>query len=183
MYGGIQKISTHLSITNQLLINDYITLKKALHHITQYDPANCFDRMIPNLTAIALTRLGSPKQIGIQLAINSLNTSHRITSKEGISKEKISRPKMKTWSGIGQGNSVSGPSWLALEAPKIITYDDPKTQFKSINPSNNTNYSNSIFAYIDDNNTSKTFPPHTSTNEIIQQNNQNTIKWEHILKA
>ena len=98
MYGGIQNRSTHLSITNQLLINDYITLTKSSAYITQYDAANCFDRMIPNLTAIALTRLGSPQQIGIQLAINSLNTTHRITSKDGLSNEKYH----EQWQQLGQ---------------------------------------------------------------------------------
>ena len=60
MYGGIQQRSTHLAIIKQLLINDYITTTKSSAYITQYDSENFFDRMIPNLTSISLTRLGSP---------------------------------------------------------------------------------------------------------------------------
>jgi len=183
MYGGIQQRSSHLAIINQLLINDYIISTKSSAYITKYDAANCFDRMIPNLTSIALTRLGSPHEIGIQLAINSLHTTHRITSKHGLSTYKITRPPSTMWSGIGQGNSVAGPSWLALETSKISTYDDTNTQLIARDPTDINKYSSSIIAYIDDNNTSKIFPSHTTTEAIIQNNNENSIRWENILKS
>ena len=93
MYGGIKQRSSHLSILNQLLINDYIAITKEVSYLTQFDAANCYDRMAPNIVAITLTRLGAPREIGIQLAINSMNTTHQIISNNCLSKNKIKREK------------------------------------------------------------------------------------------
>ena len=90
MYGGIKNKSSHLAVVNQLLINDFIKLSKSAAYNTQYDAANCFDRMAPNVVAVALMRLGTPKEIGQQLSMNSINTSHKIMANGSISQAEIS---------------------------------------------------------------------------------------------
>ena len=70
MYEGIKGKSSHLAILNQILINDYIVLNKENAYNTQYEASNCFDRMSTNIAALALTRLGAPVTIGIQLEKN-----------------------------------------------------------------------------------------------------------------
>ena len=169
MYGGIKNKSSHLEVVNQMLINDYINLTKSSVYNTQYDAANLFDRMAPNIVAVALMRLGTPKEIGYQIARNSINTSHKIMSNGNISQSEISCDQHKIWSGIGKGNSVAAPDWIALESAMIETYKCQYTQFSAVNPTNITQYSNPIIAYVDDNNTSHIFPSHTTTEEIIQK--------------
>lgn len=183
MYGGIKKRSSHLAILNQLLINDYIILTKSAAYLTQFDAANCYDRMAPNMVVVALTRIGVPREIGIQLAINSLSTSHRIITNNCLSKNRIKRGKDLLWTGVGQGNSVAGTAWLALETAKINTYKNKKTFFLAYNPSYTIKYKNSLITYADDNNTAKVFPNNTSISEIIRTNNNNSKKWSHILQA
>lgn len=169
MYGGIKNKSDHLAVLNQTLINDYINMTKLSAYNTQYDAANCFDRMSPNIVAIALRRLGSPREIGIQLAMNSINTSQKIMSKIIYQKKEISCDPERIWSGIGQGNSVSAPAWIALESVMINTFNSPSTQFTASNPTGRITYSNPIISYVHDNNTSHIFPSHMSTEEIIQK--------------
>ena len=130
--------------------------------------------MIPNLVAIALTRLGTPHEIGTQLAINSIHTKHKVITGHGLSTQSIECHHNKIWSGIDQGNSVSGPAWIALEAAKIATYDIHETKSQTSSPNRTIKYNNSLIAYVDDNNTTLTFRFNTQASEIIYKNNINT---------
>lgn len=119
MYGGLQNKSTHLALSHQTLINDATILQKSSAYITQLDAANFYDQMAANLSPITLTRLGAPKTIGQQLARNSILTKHKVITEDGTSVNSIKCTTSVPWSGIGQGNSAAGATWISIESPMI----------------------------------------------------------------
>lgn len=117
--GGLRDRTTHMALLTQTLINYNMMMNKTTGYVSQSDVSNCYDLMTPNLVPMSLTRLGTPKSIETQIAMNSMNTKHRIQAYDGLSQEHIHCPDSQIWSGTGKGNSVSGPGWLSLEAPMI----------------------------------------------------------------
>ena len=77
--------------------------------------------MYPNVGTIALTRLGLPWKTSIAIAKTVSDTEHHVSTKTGISREFIKSPPDKCWGVYGQGNTVSGPTCLAIQAPMIKT--------------------------------------------------------------
>ena len=73
--------------------------------------------------------------------------------------------------------------WLSLEAPIVTTYKTPETTFRIECPSSSLTYSNSIIAFIDDNNTSFIFPPFSSLQLMVDSNNRNINKWATLLET
>ena len=152
LYGGRKHRSTSEPIQIQRTIFDITRQQKTPLISITVDAEACYDRMVPNYGAIAMTALGLHPNIGSTLAKVQHNTKHNVYTNNGLSKTHIQQKPSDIWGGIGQGCASAGPMWMAIEIPMIHTFNQLIQNMKLTSPDHKYTYKQCLTGYIDDTN-------------------------------
>ena len=141
MHGGLIQKTTHDTLLTQALMVDYRKHKWWKSSLLRMDAYKFYDRIFPNISNIALRRIGVHPKISSVYTQTLNRMHHRVLTAYGVSRS-YQYPRLdQIWSGSVQGNASEGPTWLALEIIMIksmtiiypintITYPTHSYQFK-----------------------------------------------------
>lgn len=183
MYGGRPHFSTHDALMHQNLAFNIIqqTFKKG--SLINLDASKCFDKIYPKFSNISLQRIGVHPNISLVFSKTTKNMQHQINTAYGTLPLTLQDPNNKIFSGVGQGNSDAGVTWLASERIILNAFQQhfhPGQIFSD--PQNQIHHKSSVIAFVDNNNIISTNLT-KSTKQIFNDINRKCIHWKQYLET
>lgn len=175
--------TTHMALLTQEFTNDAILLERNPSYTVFWDTCPCYDRILPNLANMSLTRLGAHPNIGKMIAKTSMDMKHKLRTIHGISTNYIEREKGEIWTGVGQGCAASGPIWLSIEVPMLDAFRDMERGTDLRSPNREIHFRNHVNAFVDDNVSTRTYKNITSRDIIEDDAMTATRDWAKLLSA
>lgn len=124
MFGGRQNFSTHDALMCQELTFNLQAHILKQGTIINLDDSKCFNKIYPNLENIALRNIGVHPNVETIFTENDNNMSHKISTHNGVIPPTLRADHHQNFSGIGQGNSAAGISWMATDSIIISAFQD-----------------------------------------------------------
>ena len=155
-YGGRKGYQAQSAALNKTLTCDIIRYYGEPSSLIDNDAQACYDRIIPNMVAYALLRMGMPKTL-VRFQLSWLyQAQYKLKLQQGLSKPYQSNEQNHLF-GTGQGTGWSPPSWGALSDLITRVADKHIPGLKFVHP-NRSCSDRVIDAFVDDVNSGLTTP-------------------------
>ena len=102
---------------NKKLSMDLLRMRRQAAALASTDAKSCHDRMVHNMTSIAMQRQGAPRSAVLSMLRTLQNASHRICTAFGYSTQTFGRNRHPPLQGLGQGNGAASAAWVLLSTP------------------------------------------------------------------
>ena len=84
-YGSRKNLQSALAALNKRLTMDLLRLRRQAGALCSNDAKSCYDRIVHNIAAIAMLRMGLPKAPVRSMFLTLQKASHRVSTAFGIS--------------------------------------------------------------------------------------------------
>lgn len=183
MYGGIPIRSVSDALFSKILIHDQLKTQKQQGFTLQWDAKECYDRIMTALIHASFERICATISIGRAFSKHKIDMKHKVITNDGLSERYIRSNLGETWTVTCQWNAADGPSWLTIEQPmlNILIKEHKGIVFRSVDEK--VKYKNSVLAFIDDNNASRSYDTRIDLNVMKKDAQDITRLWENLIQA
>lgn len=153
MYGGLPHLGTTDALYHQNLLMDLSAQTFTPTSIIKLDASKCYDRIYPNLSNISLQHIDAHPHIATVYWQTTKEMIHHINTAYGILPPHYVATNDGLYSGVGQGNSASGISWIAVKTLILKVMKQQHIIGKRYTYTHkNISHESLVVGYIDDNN-------------------------------
>jgi Reverse transcriptase (RNA-dependent DNA polymerase) len=165
---------------SRMMTYETIRLQRLSGAVVYNDAKACYDRVIENLSNLALMKQGLP----VEIAKLHSNTFHRIQyyikHKLGIGAVPHSHNNPKQVHGVGQGSTDAPARWGFVCDPLLQLYKELASDAKITSPISNKSTNNKIAGFVDDT-TTLMIQHYSIMIYIILILQKDTQTWERLL--
>lgn len=155
--------------------------------MTNYDAASCYDRIIPNLAALASRKFGVHESVTKSNFITLRDAEYRVRTDLGLADKGYHHCTEFPIYGTGQGSGNSPAIWCMLSCILFDCYDEKSVPAHYHDITKSIETSLGLLGFVDDCNgqTNSFFSEDTMTNResLIKQAQHNAQLWANLLHA
>ena len=172
------KKSTDGGLTKRLILDNARLLQKPMA-IVSTDAANCYDRMIHKIIAMAARKWGVPNN-AIKALLSPLQKAQHFTRTAfGDSTSSFTGTNLQ---GAGQGNTGAAPFWTMVSTHMIQIMKEMQYQSTFLAPITKKRIMLSLIAFVDDTELFLT-KSNDNLNELVNKANQAIQTWKELLNV
>jgi len=172
------KKSTDGGLTKRLILDNARLLNRPMAIIST-DAANCYDRMLHKIIAMASMKWGIPNQVIKPLLAPLHHAKHFTRTAYGDSLRYFSGDNLQ---GAGQGNTGAAPFWTMISTHMIEVMKDMQFHSKFISPITKEEIILSLIAFVDDTELFLT-DPNNNLQHLVAKAQEAINTWRHLLQV
>jgi len=172
------KKSTDGGLTKRLIL-DNARMQCRPMAVISTDAANCYDRMIHKIIALAAMNWGVPNQVIKPLLAPLHKAKHYTRTAYGDSTNYFTGDNLQ---GAGQGNTGAAPFWTMVSTHMISVMKDMKLQSEFLSPLTKKKILLSLIAFVDDTELFLTDPTN-NLDILVKKANQAINTWRSLLQV
>lgn len=135
---------------SRVLMYETIRIQRLSGAVLYNDAKACYDRVIENVSNLALMKQGLPKPLAKLHAQTFHQIKYFIKNKLGIGDTSHSHRKPKPIYGVGQGSTDAPSRWGFVCDPLLEIYKELAADAHITSPLSNTTTNNKIAGFVDD---------------------------------
>jgi hypothetical protein len=118
-YGSRHGKSASTQALNKVLLFELSRVQQIPMGYCSTDAKSCYDRIVHSFVALAMRRLGVPKEVTLTMFGVIKDMSHHVRTGYGESEGAYTSPPSEPFQGVGQGNGAGPAIWAAVSAPLL----------------------------------------------------------------
>ena len=118
-YGSRKHHRSNTAATNKVLTMDLLRIRHQAGALCSNDAKSCYDRIVHSIASLALKRQGAPPGAVHSLLLTLQQSSHKIRTGYGTSRQKYGKDRSPPLQGAGQGNGVAPTTWAVISTVLI----------------------------------------------------------------
>lgn len=118
-YGSRHGKSAGIQVLNKVLLFVLSRVQRISFGYCSTDAKSCYDRIVHNFAALAMRRLGVPKEVPLTMFGMIKDMSHQVRNGFGDSVDSYSSASADPFQGVEQGNDAGPAIWAVVSAPLL----------------------------------------------------------------
>jgi hypothetical protein len=183
-FGSRKNHQSIIAALNKRLTMNVLRQRRQAGALCSNDTKSCYDRIVHNIAALSMRRLGVPPEPIASMFLTLQQSSHSISTAFGISRENYGRNHNIPLQGVGQGNGAGPAIWAAISTVIITTMRTAGHGLHILSAISGILILFVCYAFVDDTDVVHASPSPDSPGEDVLADMQTVVdRWEGGLRA